>query len=299
MNQPVRLLMVEDDPNHAEIFQRTIHALADQRYQIDWVSSLGAGLEKLSTSTYDLVVLDLNLPDSNGLDTFGRVHAHAPEVPILIHTAMDDESQAVRAVRAGAQDYLVKGRAGSTALARVIRYSLERHRKQVDLWNQSLLDELTGLYNRRGLLAMAVQQQRVAKRNGSGLSLFFADLDGLKKINDERGHAEGDRALQAAAKALRQSFRDSDIVARLGGDEFVVLALDTQEKNAEAAFQRLQESLRAVEEREALGYPLSFSVGVVRAEARSPVTIEDLLSRADAAMYERKRTRSGAISPAG
>lgn len=283
--------MVEDDPNHAEIFQRTIHALGDQRYQIDWVSSLGAGLEKLSTSTYDLVVLDLNLPDSNGLDTFGRVHAHAPEVPILIHTGMDDESQAVRAVRAGAQDYLVKGRAGSAALARVIRYSLERHRKQVDLWNQSLLDELTGLYNRRGLLAMAVQQQRVAKRNGSGFSLFFADLDGLKKINDERGHAEGDRALQAAAKALRQSFRDSDIVARLGGDEFVVLALDTPEQGTEAPYRRLQENLKSVAAAAGLAYPLSFSVGVVRAEPERPASIEELLSRADEAMYREKSIR--------
>jgi diguanylate cyclase (GGDEF)-like protein len=256
---------------------------------------LCGGLDKLSANcepeSYDLVVLDLHLPDSRGLDTFARLHAHAPEVPILIHTATDDETIAVQAVRAGAQDYLVKGRAGSAALARVIRYSLERHRKQVEVWNQSLLDELTGLYNRRGLLAMAGQQQRVARRSGRGFALFFADLDGLKAINDSHGHAEGDRALQCAAEALRQSFRDSDIVARLGGDEFVVLALDTAEGGTEPPYQRLQGNLKRFAAEKGLTYPLTFSVGVVRAEPSGSVTIEDLLAQADAEMYHQKNLR--------
>ncbi len=289
----IRLLLVEDEPSHAEIFRRAVSSLAEERYEIDWVTTLAASLEKLSEHAYDLVVLDLHLPDSRGLDTFARAHAHSPEVPILIHTATDDESMAVQAVRAGAQDYLVKGRAGSVALARVIRYSLERHRKQVDLWNQSLMDELTGLYNRRGLLAMAAQQQRVARRNRREFALFFADLDRLKGINDAHGHAEGDRALRCAAEALRQSFRDSDIVARLGGDEFVVLAIDTEEGGTEAPYQRLQENLKRLVASEGLPYALSFSVGVVRAEAGNPVSIEELLARADSAMYENKRARSG------
>lgn len=292
MSSPrIRLLLVEDEPSHAEIFRRAISSLADEPYEIDWTTTLAAGLEKLSEQAYDLVVLDLHLPDSRGLDTFARAHAHSPEVPILIHTATDDESLAVQAVRAGAQDYLVKGRAGSVALARVIRYSLERHRKQVDLWNQSLVDELTGLYNRRGLLAMAAQHQRIARRNRRGFSLFFADLDRLKGINDVYGHAEGDRALRCAAEALRQSFRDSDIVARLGGDEFVVLAIDTEAGGTEAPYQRLQENMKRLVAKEGLPYPLSFSVGVVRAEADGSTSIEDLLARADAAMYDRKRSR--------
>lgn len=287
----IQLLLVEDDPSHAEIFRRTISSLAEEKYEIDWVTTLCGGLEKLSAQDYDLVVLDLHLPDSRGLDTFARMQAHAPEVPILIHTATDDETQAVQAVRAGAQDYLVKGRAGSVALARVIRYSLERHHKQVEVWNQSLLDELTGLYNRRGLLAMAGQQQRVARRNGRGFALFFADLDGLKAINDSHGHAEGDRALQCAAEALRQSFRDSDIIARLGGDEFVVLALDAVEGGTEPPYQRLQENLKRLAGAKGLAYALSFSVGVVRADPSGAGSIEELLARADAEMYQQKTLR--------
>jgi len=286
----IRMLLVEDDPSHADVFCRRAGSALSEEYKFDWVPTLGAALDRLSTHLYDLVILDLNLPDSYGLDTFFRAHAHSPEVPILIHTGTEDESMAVQAVRAGAQDCLVKGRAGNAALARVIRYSLERHRNRVDILNQSLLDELTGLYNRRGLLAMAAQQQRMARRNRRSLALFYADLDGLKGINDAHGHAAGDRAIRCAAEALRQSFRDSDIVARMGGDEFVVLAIDSAESSAAPTCQRLQENLKRLAAA-TLPYAVTFSVGVVRAEADGATTIDGLLAQADAAMYQRKRNR--------
>ena len=90
---------------------------------------------------------------------------------------------------------------------------------------QSLIDPLTGLHNRRGFFVLAEQQLRLAQRGRLGMLLLFADVDDLKGINDRAGHAAGDRALQAVAIVLRETFPESDILARLGGDEFVVLAI--------------------------------------------------------------------------
>ncbi|HEY0971402.1 MAG TPA: two-component regulator propeller domain-containing protein [Gemmatimonadales bacterium] len=111
--------------------------------------------------------------------------------------------------------YRLRTRALTRASARAAREEVLR--------TMSLRDDLTGLYNRRGLLTLAEQQVRVASRDRRGFVLLFADLDGLKGINDTHGHAAGDRAITDAAALLRETFREADIIARLGGDEFVVL----------------------------------------------------------------------------
>jgi diguanylate cyclase (GGDEF)-like protein len=162
------------------------------------------------------------------------------------------------------------------------------------LQSLSLVDELTGLYNRRGFLAVTEQHLASIRRNEKVPVILYADLDGLKEINDSLGHHEGDRALAKAAEIFKDTFRSSDILARLGGDEFVVLAAIDSEEGTESLATRLQEKFSASNASRNRPYDLSVSVGLARFDPEAGHSIEDLMASADRAMYEdkrRKRTR--------
>jgi len=164
-----------------------------------------------------------------------------------------------------------------------------RVRMEETLRALALLDELTGLYNRRGFSILAEQQLKMAHRAKRRMVLLFADFNGLKRINDAFGHPEGDRALIEAAEALEETFRESDVIARFGGDEFVVLAIETNGSPAEVLTARLQENLEVRNAREGRRYELSLSVGLAHYDPGHPCSIDELVAQADRAMYERKR----------
>lgn len=181
-------------------------------------------------------------------------------------------------------------------LARAIQCAAKQFMLQMQLKNLAIIDELTGLYNRRGFYALAERQLKLACRAGRGMLLFFIDLDGLKKINDLSGHAEGDQSLKRTAQMLNKTFRDSDIVARLGGDEFAVLAVEASGYSEATIRTRLQRYLHAVNAR-ATGPKISLSVGVARFDHRNPASIAELMAQADRAMYEHKFSRADSSSP--
>ena len=165
----------------------------------------------------------------------------------------------------------------------------ERKRSENALRALSLVDELTGLYNRRGFLTLAQQQLKLAKRGHRELILLFIDMDDFKDINDAFGHSEGDTALKRASEILKHTFRDSDIIARLGGDEFVVLATDTGATGSEIIIHRLRQELRERNQTDGYPYSLSFSVGAARFDHDASPSVEDLLAAADSMLYEQKQ----------
>lgn len=165
----------------------------------------------------------------------------------------------------------------------------DRKRQEDALRALSLVDELTGLYNRRGFLTLAQQQLKQARRGHRELVLLFIDMDDFKEINDSFGHNEGDSALVRASEILKHTFRDSDIIARLGGDEFVVLATDTGKTGSEIIINRLRQELRERNERDGYPYRLSFSVGAARFDPDAPPSIEELLAAADSMLYAQKK----------
>ena len=175
----------------------------------------------------------------------------------------------------------------------------DRKRQEDALRALSLVDELTGLYNRRGFLTLAQQQLKQARRGHRELVLLFVDMDDFKEINDSFGHPEGDAALVRASEILKHTFRDSDIIARMGGDEFVVLATDTGKTGSEIIVNRLRQELRERNERDGYPYRLSFSVGVARFDPAAPPSIEELLAAADAMLYEQKRHKRQTAASAG
>jgi diguanylate cyclase (GGDEF)-like protein/PAS domain S-box-containing protein len=175
-------------------------------------------------------------------------------------------------------------------LVQVVRDITERKNLEETLRNSSLKDDLTGLFNRRGLLKQAAPYFDFARRQKENLLLLFIDLDGMKRINDEFGHNEGDNALINTAAILNRSFRSTDIIARLGGDEFTVLVTDLN-ASKEDAITRLNENLKAYNASETRGHKLAFSIGVATLEQERMTCFEELLEQADQAMYEQKRMK--------
>jgi diguanylate cyclase (GGDEF)-like protein len=162
----------------------------------------------------------------------------------------------------------------------------------VEMEQLALTDELTGLRNRRGFLVLADQALRMARRTRAKCALVFIDLDGLKRVNDARGHAAGDAMITAAANVLAQVFRESDVVARVGGDEFAVLAVLDENDGSSALNSRLAAAIERVNAEAAPSLRLSMSVGIEELSSHSEAALDVLLARADRAMYERKRRRT-------
>ena len=153
------------------------------------------------------------------------------------------------------------------------------------------VDELTGLSNRRGFMMLAQHSLLLCLRQNIPAALVFIDLDHLKQVNDQLGHAEGDWVLVTFAQHLMKAFRSSDVVARLGGDEFLVLLTNHSEAAAESAMARLQQALDATNEAEARGYDISFSYGLVEFDPKRHHTIGALISEGDSLMYKTKKAR--------
>ena len=219
------ILLVEDDPIYARLVQAALRPAPEGcDWRFNHVVTLAAACAV--SEPPDLILLDLTLPDARGFETLARVRERFAFVPVVLLTADEDPDIEERALRSGAQDFLGKDELTRRSLRRVVRYAMERHRTQVDLLRLSIRDELTGLYNRRGFFMTAEPLVRIAERDGRSFLVFYADLDGLKNINDTLGHPAGDEAIRDATWVLNQTFRSADIVARLGGDEFVVLVAD-------------------------------------------------------------------------
>ncbi|MEI6186796.1 MAG: GGDEF domain-containing protein, partial [Dehalococcoidia bacterium] len=154
-------------------------------------------------------------------------------------------------------------------------------RSEEELRMLSYIDELTGLYNRRGFLTIAAKQLKISRRAKDNLLLLYADLDGMKWINDTLGHSEGDLALLKAAEVLKNTFRESDIIGRLGGDEFAVLAIPANQESEALIEERLKGHLDILNMRGRQRYYLSLSIGAVNCNPEETATIDDFLDRAD------------------
>ena len=292
VDKPINVLFIEDNPGDARLIRELLAEGGGERFHLECVDRLSTGLERLVEGGIDIVLLDLGLPDSQGLDTLHRVIAEVPEVPItVVLTGTDDEELAVQAVRAGAQDYLIKGQIENNLVVRAMRYAMERYQIQVVLRSLALIDELTGLYNRRGFVSMGEQHLKLADRTKRGLVLIFVDLEHLQHINDTLGHQEGDRALIETAKILTDTFRKSDVVARIGEDEFAVLAIEVHTNSAESHTAHLQKNLDAFNAGKSRLYKLSLRIGTSCYDPEEPCLIDELVERADRSMYEREQDK--------
>ncbi len=253
---------------------------------------------------YDLVLLDLMLPDSTGIDTFSKVKTEARHTPVVIMTGLDNDQVAINAVRRGAEDYLVKSDISSRLLMRIIHHAIDRHRikeklasvtgrlreTNLQLEKMALLDPLTELYNRRGLQQVFSREIQLGIREGHRPLVLLLDVDDFKKINDSLGHPVGDILLKEIAKKIRESVRISDHVARIGGDEFILLLPKTSLREGIHLAERLRMAVSGtkihVSETETLGITISMGLTSIHGDITS---VDELLAIVDPLLRQSKR----------
>jgi diguanylate cyclase (GGDEF)-like protein len=283
-----QLLLVEDNRSQAAIMEKMLDA-GGIEHEVVHVATLGEAKDFLANARVACIVLDLTLPDAARLDGLMEIKNVAPEVPVVVVTADDDAARGVKAVQAGAQDYLIKGNMDSAQLCRSVLYAVERGRSELLLAHRALHDALTGLPNRMLLLDRLGYALAQSERGDTSVAIFFLDLDGFKGVNDRLGHLAGDALLRGIAGRLLAWVRPGDTVSRFGGDEFTVLVREVAGPDEAARIaERLTEAVRSPLSVEGDEISLTPSIGIaLNRGIRKP---EELLERADRAMYSAKRS---------
>ena len=289
----VRVLVIEDNPGDAVLVREMLREAFAESFEMHHARILRDAIDLLLREPVDCVLLDLSLPDAEGLDALAQLRNVAVDVPVIVLSGRSDQETAVRAVSEGAQDYLIKGQVDTNLLARSISYAIERKRAEVELAHQALHDALTGLPNRALFLDRLGQALTRLDRREAWAAVLFLDLDRFKVVNDSLGHGAGDRLLVDVAARLEQVLRGGDTAARFGGDEFVILCEEVSgEREAIVIAERIAGVLDApflVGEEEVF---VRTSVGISLAAGRD-VRPEAVIRDADAAMYRAKERGGG------
>ncbi|MGE5403484.1 MAG: diguanylate cyclase [Candidatus Saccharibacteria bacterium] len=304
-NKPL-VLIVDDSRMNLKLLS---NVLSEENCDINEAMNGKQALEKSTEDPPDLILLDLVMPDMDGFEVCEKLKSspQTSDIPVILITASNTTESIVRGFETGAVDYVTKPFNDVELRARV-RTHLELKRSR-DIQNQliqklqsvndqlqimAITDQLTGLNNRRGFISLVEQQIKLANRSKKPIYLFYIDLDGMKWVNDNLGHEEGDNLLIDTAHLLKSSFRVSDIIARLGGDEFAALAVDSDSDQAEVITSRLLHNIEAFNEQNVRKYKVAMSIGTAKFDPQNPCSLDDLMSLADTLMYENKKARKAA-----
>jgi diguanylate cyclase (GGDEF)-like protein len=290
--EAIRILLIEDNPRHAQMLQDAMGEVIPgvsgaQPYDLTHVTGLAEGLDRLGAREYDVVLLDLSLPEARGLDALVRIRERHEDLPVIALTARGEDDLATQSLQAGAQDFLQKGKVNAEILARSIRAAVHISNLQAALRSLSFIDGLTGLYNRRGFVTLGDPYIKRAQRQKGQFLIVSADVSGLKQINTAAGYDEGDAVLRAVAEILKKSFRDSDLLARLDGGTFAVMAVDATTEKAPIIATRVQYNVQEWNNRTIRKYELKLTLGFTEFDPSG--AIEDLLARAGEARRGRRR----------
>ena len=300
----VNMLLVDDDADFARMSQISLRAEKRISLIVETVDTLESALKALHNKTFQLILLDLGLPDSQGLATFEKIVAAHPEVACVILSGTDDEALSLEAVKKGAQDYVVKGEVRGEMLARILTYAMERHHQklQIEVLNANLerlsfLDPLTQLLNRRGLQRMLSRELEISGREGANLSVILLDLDNFKPVNDTFGHAVGDIVLQEISKILKRTVRVTDYVSRIGGDEFIILLPNTRLAEGVHFSERIRLAISQTTVVVAGGQPVKVtaSLGVMSVNKRT-ASVDSLLEGTHAALAKSKQSGKNQVN---
>jgi diguanylate cyclase (GGDEF)-like protein len=294
----IHVLLIEDNPTDVLLLREAVGEDALASFEFTIAESLKLGLDFLRNEQFDVILLDLGLPDSQGLSSFESVSSAFPEKPVVVLSGTADQSLALEAVQSGAQDYLVKGDTGWEIASRAMRYAIERKRMEERLHHMATHDALTGLPNRTLFHDRLTHAIELSRRLSSGknekweLAVMLLDLDNFKSANDMYGHLQGDLLLQAVTDQLRKCVRESDTVARMGGDEFTLIfenvsGADDAERLAKKVMATFDEPFQFD------GHDLKVTASLgISLYPSDGLDAETLLTHADIAMYKAKRSKN-------
>lgn len=294
----IRVLLIEANVGDAKLVTEYLTEDTVSDFVLCHVVSLAMAMEKLAAQEVDVTLVDLCLPDANGLEVVHEINLRFPAIPILIHTGLENEKLALAAIETGAQDFLQKGKCNGQALAQAIRFAIQRKRAVEHYRFQATHDPLTKLPNRvllKDRLQHSIERADRHLRNNKKnwhLAVMLFDLDHFKDVNDTYGHLFGDQLLKSVANRLIESFRKPDTIARFGGDEFVVIFEGVKgRKEAINLAEKLRETFTIPFLVEGRKIFITSSIGVA-CFPESAMDADELIRIADLAMYTAKQKRN-------
>ncbi|MFL5299078.1 MAG: GGDEF domain-containing protein, partial [Anaeromyxobacteraceae bacterium] len=290
-----QVLVVDDDPDARE----ALSMMLGDDYEVALAADGREAVDRAVAAPPHVILMDLFMPRMDGLAALDalRQESATADVPVILISARGDEIVRSRSLDLGAVDFLQKPFSGRELKARIER-TLRLTRRESQLAELARTDPLTGLANVRAFRARLDEEVKRARRYHTPLACVMLDLDNLKPINDELGHAAGDVAIESVADVIRHELRETDFGARYGGDEFVVLLPHTAAAEARVFAERVADRLReaAVEvDGRLLRLGASIGIAALADDALEEDAGEALVRRADAALYEAKRSGRGRV----
>jgi diguanylate cyclase (GGDEF)-like protein len=302
-----RILVAEDE----EIIREMLFSyLTEEGYIVDTAATGDQAVARAREQAYHVVITDIRLPGANGMEVLRAAKETAPETEVIVMTAFSTEDLAIEAVRLGAYDYLKKPVDDLGLFALLIRQILQKqalrqenqrlvedlqsrnqqlHDANARLVSMATTDPLTGVYNRRYILARLEQQFTESKRYGEPFAVVMADLDHFKAINDRFGHQVGDEVLRHVVGTIRRMIRSSDLFGRYGGEEFLLILQRAEPEVALRTADRLRAEVRDCPCRIAGEViPVTVSMGLMHYPSQGADSAEDVVRAADAALYRAK-----------
>lgn len=275
----IRALLVEPNSEDATFLTDVLAEIETGRHWKPFVAietvyapSWPEAAAVLAKEHIDVLLLSASLPDAHGIDLFRCAQAVAPQVPVILLIESAEDSEALRMVREGAQDFLVKREVDCAPLAHAIRNAIERHRLLTSARAGASTDSLTGLPNRSGFTTLADRDRKLAERLGRRMMLLLAQPKNLDEIASAYGEQRRDLALVEAADHLRSMMGPTDLVARLGDGYFGIAILETNAESLESAWARFHQGAES--------HRIRVGAAIFRPEA--PVSFDTLLEQATA-----------------
>jgi len=301
---PARILVVEDSPDSLHLLSSRLRL---RGYVVDEAVSGEDAMAIVESFPPDLLLLDVMLPGIDGHEVVRRLKGmpELPFIPVILVTGRDSTPEKVAGLDAGADDYLVKPvdlaelEARVRSMLRIKRLQTQLEEKNRELERLSRTDGLTGLFNQRHIRELLNDEFERVRRSKESLSISLIDFDDLKRVNDTMGHQIGDRVLVEMARLLNISTRRVDRVGRSGGDEFLVILPETPLQGAVVCLERIRAKVEAYPFLpDGDGHlPLTISVGIATCPDPGVQSPEELLRRADVAMYTAKHSGRNRIFP--
>jgi diguanylate cyclase (GGDEF)-like protein len=286
----IRILLVEDAEMDAIFVSRVLESNPEILVVVEPATTLGGAITKLQTSDYDVCMLDLSLPDADGLESFEKIRALDARLPIVVLTSSEDEDLALLAIESGAQDFIAKGHLTGQLLFRAVRFAIARQRKVMGFQAAADTDPLTGMPNRRHLESRFAKLLAQSASTQSPMSVAIFDVDHFKKVNDQYGHFVGDAVLKEVSAILMGPDENLE-AARFGGEEFVIMmpgrSLDQACELVGGILKRLEETTISLEiAGEMVSVQVTASAGVI--DVSEGESWNDVYVVCDVAMYEAK-----------
>ena len=285
----IEVLLIEDNPGDLLLTKRMLDKAEFTSFHISHTDSLSTGIKRASEGAIDVILSDLDLPDSPRDETFFRLKLQVPEIPIVVLSGFMDQQMSLKAVRAGVQDYLIKGQIDSNILERSLLYAIERKTAEDTSRRSAYHDSLTGLpcrklFNDRCTMAIAA-----SKRYHRKIALMMLDLNHFKDINDNLVQDASGELLKEISSRLVNISHETDTVCRINGNEFAILISEvTLKETVEEAAQKILGTLR--KPFTVLGFEekITASLGIA-IYPEDGESLETLIKHADMALYEVKK----------